>query len=347
MTISLWIVSTGFLISIATSYFISRYRGRWAVLDRPNNRSLHDKPLPRLGGIGIVTGILISAMMTYQSMIGIELIVSFLPMLFGFAIIASISILDDIYQVPVLLRLTLHITAGLLMVYGGLSINSIAIARWSINLSESVGIVFSILFIVWMTNLYNFMDGMDGLAAGMGIIGFGTFAILGYSANAWLFAQMSAVIAAVCGGFLFLNFPPAKIFMGDLGSASLGFLAAILMLWASHHNIFPLWVGVVVFSPFIIDATWTLGCRVIKGQRFWQAHQEHFYQRLCHLGWGQRRIVLSEYALMIVCSLLAIILNMINESLIQFVGLVGLLLALLALGLLVNNHEACRHKAES
>lgn len=310
MAISLRIVGTGFLVSIAASYLFSRYRGRWAVLDLPNKRSLHNTPLPRLGGVGIVAGILISAMMTYQ-LSGMQQI-SALPMLGGFAIVIGISMLDDIYQVHVLLRLTAHFAAAILMVYGGLFVSSLVITGWSIHLSVVVGIVFSILFIVWMTNLYNFMDGMDGLAAGMGVIGFGTFAILGWLASAWPFTQISASIAAACGGFLCLNYPPAKIFMGDLGAASLGFLAAVLMLWASHHNIFPLWVGVAVFSPFIVDATWTLAHRIMRGRKPWEAHREHVYQRLILVGWSHRKTLFWECVLMAICSAAALM--MVNNG---------------------------------
>ena len=215
------------------------------------------------------------------------------------------------------------------------------------HLSVSVGASLSILFIVWMTILYNFMDGMDGFAAGMGVIGFGVFAVLGGLAGAWQFAQVSAGIAAACGGFLWLNFPPAKIFMGDVGAASLGFLTAVFMLWANHQNIFPLWVGVAVFSPFIVDATWTLVSRVIRGKPPWHAHREHFYQRLVRLGWGQRRTVLGEYAVMLICSLLAVILNMTNSALIQIIGLGFVLLAYVGLGLLISDLEARRRKGET
>ncbi len=346
MAISLWIVAAGFLISGTVSYLISRYRGRWAVLDRPNQRSLHDKPLPRLGGVGIISGILVTAFMAYR-LSGSEPIWSLLPILVGFAIIIGISLLDDIYKTPALVRLTAQLAAAVLVIYGGVSVNTLGITGWSIHLSVSVGATLGILFIVWMTNLYNFMDGMDGFAAGMGVIGFGAFAILGGLAGVWQFAQVSAGIAAACGGFLWLNFPPAKLFMGDVGAASLGFLAAVFMLWANHQNIFPLWVGVAVFSPFIVDATWTLVRRVIRGKPPWAAHREHFYQRLVRLGWGHRRTVLGEYAVMLVCSLLAVILYMANSALIQIIGLGFVLLADVGLGLLIRDLEARRAMGET
>jgi UDP-N-acetylmuramyl pentapeptide phosphotransferase/UDP-N-acetylglucosamine-1-phosphate transferase len=339
MAACLWIMSIGFLSSSAAGYLISRYRGRWAVLDQPNQRSLHAKPLPRLGGVGIIYGILSTAILVWW-LDHVQHAPTLLPLLMGFAIIVCISLLDDIYKVPVILRLISHSLAAMLVIYVGLSLNILAISGWSIHPPTVVAAAFSILFIVWMTNLYNFMDGMDGLAAGMGVIGFGTFAIMGWQSGAIQFAQLSAGIAASCAGFLWLNFPPAKIFMGDNGSASLGFLAAVFMLWANHHNIFPLWVGVAAFLPFIADATWTLVRRIIRGKRFWHAHREHFYQRLLQLGWGQRKTVLSEYAVMLVCSLTAIVLNMTNRSLVQIGVLVFVLLVFIVLVFLINGLEA-------
>lgn len=95
------------------------------------------------------------------------------------------------------------------------------------------------------------------------------------------------------------NFPPARIFMGDLGSSTLGLMAASLGLWADHTGLFPLWVAVLVFSPFIVDATVTLARRIVRGERVWVAHKTHYYQRVVELGWGHRRTVLWEYVAML------------------------------------------------
>ena len=153
-----------------------------------------------------------------------------------------------------------------------------------------------------MVNLYNFMDGMDGFAAGMALIGFGCFAVLGALQGAALFATLSFVVAAASSAFLALNFPPARIFMGDVGSSVLGLLLASFSLWADREGLFPLWVSVLIFSPFIVDATVTLFLRLRRRERVWEAHRTHFYQRLARLGWGHRRTVLWEYALMLACA---------------------------------------------
>jgi hypothetical protein len=108
------------------------------------------------------------------------------------------------------------------------------------------------------------------------------------------------------GEYLLFNFPPARIFMGDAGSSLLGFLAAGLSLWGSVEGIFPLWIAVLVFSPFIVDATVTLGRRLWRRERVWEAHKSHCYQRLVQLGWGHRKTVLWEYLLMMLCSISAV-----------------------------------------
>jgi UDP-N-acetylmuramyl pentapeptide phosphotransferase/UDP-N-acetylglucosamine-1-phosphate transferase len=144
------------------------------------------------------------------------------------------------------------------------------------------------------------MDGMDGFAGGMAVIGFSTLAWLGRADPG--FATLCLIVAAASAGFLFHNFPPAKIFLGDTGSTTLGFLAAACSLWGSRVGLFPFWVALLVFSPFIVDATVTLLRRLLRGERIWEAHRTHYYQRLVLLGWGHRRTVLVEYALMLACA---------------------------------------------
>jgi UDP-N-acetylmuramyl pentapeptide phosphotransferase/UDP-N-acetylglucosamine-1-phosphate transferase len=160
----------------------------------------------------------------------------------------------------------------------------------------------ALLFLVWMINLYNFMDGMDGFAAGMAGIGFGTYALLAWQAGHMEFALGCAIIAAAAAGFLLLNFPPARLFMGDSGSTVLGLLAGVVILQAHVAGILPLWLGMLVFSPFIVDASITLTARVLRGERFWMPHKTHYYQRVVQLEWGHRRTTLAEYGLMMACS---------------------------------------------
>jgi UDP-N-acetylmuramyl pentapeptide phosphotransferase/UDP-N-acetylglucosamine-1-phosphate transferase len=223
----------------------------------------------------------------------------------GALMVAAISFLDERIGVRSLYRLIVHFFAVAVCLSGGLWLVRVELPGVSWVLSEPISIVLSLLFATWMLNLYNFMDGMDGFAGGMSVIGFGSLAMFAGLEGEYGFMGTSLVIASAAGGFLLFNFPPARIFMGDVGSSFLGLLAAALLLWGDRDDIFPLWIGVLVFSPFIVDATATLFLRMFRGERIWEAHRHHFYQRLVQLGWGHRRTVIGEYALMLACSISA------------------------------------------
>jgi UDP-N-acetylmuramyl pentapeptide phosphotransferase/UDP-N-acetylglucosamine-1-phosphate transferase len=159
----------------------------------------------------------------------------------------------------------------------------------------------AVLAVIWTTNLYNFMDGSDGLAGGMALFGFAAYAAAAWLAGDGIFAALAASIAAAAAAFLRFNFPPARVFMGDAGAIPLGFLAATLGLLGWREGYWPIWFPVLVFSPFVLDASVTLARRVLRGERFWVAHKIHYYQRLVRLGWGHRNTALAEYALMAAC----------------------------------------------
>jgi UDP-N-acetylmuramyl pentapeptide phosphotransferase/UDP-N-acetylglucosamine-1-phosphate transferase len=161
--------------------------------------------------------------------------------------------------------------------------------------------------LVWMTNLYNFMDGSDGLAGGMAVFGFGAFAMAAHLSGLGSIAVASLGIAAASAAFLVFNFPPARVFMGDAGSIPLGFLVGALGLLGWAQGAWPFWFPGVVFSPFLADATVTLLRRLFRGERIWQAHRSHYYQRLVRLGWGHRRTALAEYAVMALAAVLGVV----------------------------------------
>jgi UDP-N-acetylmuramyl pentapeptide phosphotransferase/UDP-N-acetylglucosamine-1-phosphate transferase len=271
------------------------------ILDHPNERSLHTTPTPRTGGVAIVTGILVGGVM-FAVTAG-----SRLPIAVGWlgtiaALIAVVSFFDDCRHLPIAVRLTAHIAASGLLMAASLGIGSLSLPGFTYALPAWPASILTILFTVWMVNLYNFMDGMDGFAGGMTSIGFGTLAVLGWWGGDGVFAALNVIIVGATIGFLVFNFPPAKIFMGDTGSSTLGFLAAGMALWAHVTGLVPLWISVVVFSPFIVDATVTLVRRAGQGEKVWQAHKTHYYQRLVQAGWGHRKTVLLEYGLMLACA---------------------------------------------
>ncbi|VAX10795.1 Undecaprenyl-phosphate alpha-N-acetylglucosaminyl 1-phosphate transferase [hydrothermal vent metagenome] len=290
------------LISFFLVYFLSRESSPLLILDKPNERSLHSKPTSRAGGVGILGGILFSiAVLIHMQAYPADL----MSITFGVVLIAAVSLIDDNRGVSVRYRLLVHILAAVVLMSNDFCILNLKIPFFTIELYVWVAYLFTLLLILWSVNLFNFMDGMDGFAGGMAFIGFSTFAALGYFKGVNSFAALAAIIASANAAFLPFNFPPAKIFMGDSGSSVLGFLMAAMIIWADTKNIFPLWVGILVFSPFILDATVTLLKRVVRGEKIWEAHRSHFYQRLVLIGWGHRRTVIVEYIVMLICALFA------------------------------------------
>ncbi len=255
--------------------------------DIPNDRSLHALPTPRVGGWGIVPVCLVALLCHASQM---WLIAA------GTAVLALMSQIDDRRGLPARVRFTVHFAAvaALLVVYP-------AAAPWWLL----VGVGFLML---WLINLYNFMDGADGLAGGMALFGFGAYAAAALTGGhpSVALAVSAAAAAGAAFGFLFLNFHPAKLFLGDAGSIPLGFLAGALGYWGWRAEVWPLWFPALVFSPFIADASVTLLRRLLRGEKFWQAHREHYYQRMVRSGIGHARTAIYWYLVMFGAVLLAL-----------------------------------------
>lgn len=261
-----------------------RSRAAAMVLDHPNQRSLHTAPTPRIGGIGMLAGI--GAAAAYAAATYADVSVD-LRVLIALALLIAISLLDDVRSIGVRWRMLTHLVSA------GLAASAIvhdAHGLWATLVAT--------LAIAWMTNLYNFMDGSDGLAGGMAVCGFGTYGIAALWAGDPAFAALNLSVAAAAAGFLIYNYPPARVFLGDAGSIPLGFLAAVCALAGWQRGAWPWWFGTVVFSPFVVDATLTLLKRLTRGAKIWQAHREHYYQRLVQAGWGHRKTLLAEFGLM-------------------------------------------------
>lgn len=302
-----------FLISMLLTWYLSRPQAFIYIIDIPNERSLHQHPTPLNGGIAILVAFILTSAATY--LIYVPQQGDSLWICLSGLVVAAISLLDDYRSVAAKYRLLVHVFAAFLLLFQtDWWITSIDFAGVHLALSAIWQIALSLLFVIWMINLYNFMDGMDGFAGGMAVMGFGSFALLGWFANDMLFTTLSLLITSAAGGFLVFNFPPARIFMGDVGASSLGLFAAAFSLWGNQAGIFPLWIAVLLFSPFIVDATVTLLKRVWRGEKVWQAHRTHYYQRLVQLGWGHKRTVLYEYGLMFACALSAIFTNFLSPA---------------------------------
>ena len=299
---NVWLWSAAAIALVVTALLVRRFcdpSSKLYLLDHPNERSLHSHPTPRSGGVAIVTGVGVGISVVWVA-VGVP--TEFGWLLAGAGLVALLSFMDDRRGISVVTRFVAHVVGAGLVTFGAKLSLSVLLPGLGPVVPAWLGAAIMLLFLVWMINLYNFMDGMDGFAGGMAVFGFGSFALLGFMAGHLPLASISLVIAAAAGGFLLFNFPPARIFMGDAGSATLGLLAGGLSLWGTQDGVFPFWIALLVFSPFIVDATVTLLRRLARRERVWEAHRTHYYQRLVQSGWGHRRTVLAEYALMLACS---------------------------------------------
>ncbi len=258
--------------------------GSWLhFLDHPNERSLHATPIPRTGGVGVMAGVAVAGLLAGLAG-GLDRVAG--AALAGALVLAALGLIDDRRSLPARVRLLAQVLAA-----GGF----VAVLAPA---GGAAVVALGVLGLVWMANLYNFMDGSDGLAGGMAVLGFGTLAAAAALAGHTALALLCAGIAAAAAGFLCFNFHPARIFMGDAGSVPLGFLAGALGLAGPEAGAWPLWFAPLAFSPFIVDATVTLLRRALRGEKVWQAHRSHFYQRLVRMGVGHRATALRAYVLM-------------------------------------------------
>jgi UDP-N-acetylmuramyl pentapeptide phosphotransferase/UDP-N-acetylglucosamine-1-phosphate transferase len=267
------------LVTLVLTRFLISSKVANKVQDLPNERSLHSIPVVRIGGVGLMAGVLSGWAFILPSLAWWVV----LPLL----ILFLVSMLDDLRGLSVRYRLFVHIVGAWLLVLG------CGLAEQSIPLG-----IMAMLLTIWSINLYNFMDGSDGLAGGMALIGFGIYGIAAMLANDISFAMANFSISAAALSFLYFNFYPARIFMGDAGSIPLGFLVAAFGIWGWQGGMWPAWFPFLVFSPFVLDATVTLFRRGFRREKIWQAHREHYYQRMVQMGMGHRNTAIIEYIVM-------------------------------------------------
>jgi len=300
LVVALCVVVAG--VAAGLTYSFGR-PGAWlSVLDLPNERSLHQRPTPRTGGLAILAAVA-GGWLALFALVGGSAEVCWIAG--GALSIAVISFADDRGGVSARCRLLVHLLGAASLLAGGLAIQRVPVPGGG-ELGEVAGVVLTVGFVVWMTNLYNFMDGMDGFAGGMSVSGFGSLGVALWLHGDRPMGAASILVAAGALGFLRYNFPPARIFLGDIGAAPLGYLAAALALHGDRSGALPLWAACVVFSPFVVDATVTLVRRAVRGERVWQAHRTHYYQRLVTSGWSHRRTVLCEYVAMLTGGVVAL-----------------------------------------
>jgi len=285
---------------------------RLRIMDRPGSRSSHTTPTPRTGGMAILLGALVGLSLQAQPTL------AFVVATVVGALITAISFLDDIITIRPLPRLALHFgVTSIILILIGLELPALGLPYARTPLPPIAGYAVAILFVVGFTNFFNFMDGINGIGAAQGIWGGLTLAILlawGHIAadkagNSFLYA---AAIAGGCLGFLPHNFPKARLFMGDIGSTTIGFVLAVLTLIGARHTAIrgePMpWVCFVLpLGVFLYDATFTLLKRIVRRENFLKAHREHHYQLLVRCGWSHTQVTGLQMGLMTLCSIAALV----------------------------------------
>jgi UDP-N-acetylmuramyl pentapeptide phosphotransferase/UDP-N-acetylglucosamine-1-phosphate transferase len=272
------------------------YQKKEGWLDKPNDRSLHDTPVPRLGGIGIWSGVAVGTVITcnmLQQIIDIYCLVAAILLFF-------VALLDDRKTLPPWMRLLAQFFAATLAVFGAKLYVGWEVAAW-------IWPLVGILVLLWGINLYNFMDGIDGFAGMMAVIGFFALAILGLLHGQISFLFLCSLLIAASAGFLYFNFPPAKIFMGDSGSTVMGFAMVAVSITGWKQGIYPFWIPLVIFSPFWVDATATLLMRLYRREKVWLPHRQHFYQRCVLAGYSHRQVTMAYGSIMLLCSVSSVV----------------------------------------
>lgn len=291
-----------FLTGVARAFALSH-----GVLDVPNDRSSHSTPTPSGGGVAIVASTIAAAsVLSWRGLLDMPL---YLALCGGGLAIAAVGFLDDRRSLPAGIRLAAHLGAALwaLFCLGGLP--SLCIGHWTVHFGW-VGYVLGALGIGWTLNLFNFMDGIDGIAAAEAafIVWGGTLlAVAGGSGTGA--CAMGLAAGAACCGFLRWNWPPAKIFMGDVGSGYLGYLIGVLALASARENAVALLVWLILGGVFFSDATVTLVRRSLRGERVHEAHRTHAYQLLARR-WHSHRsatgaVVIVNLAWLLPCAAVA------------------------------------------
>jgi len=295
------------------------------IMDRPDHRTLHIGAVPRGGGLVIISALILALLIAAFSS-GRTLFFACLALLvLGWA---ALSWSDDKYGLSPRKRLLIQIL---------LCFSTVAAFGWvdqvfGVNIGL-IGVIVSLIGVLWMANLYNFMDGIDGLAAAQTIVASTTLGFWFYMAGDTPMALVCLTLAAASYGFILHNWCPAKIFMGDVGSISIGaFFGTLIIIGTNRHEISVLnFLG--LFAVFVLDSSLTIIRRCIKGEKIWLPHRQHYYQRLATAGYSHSQIAISAIILMIICSLLAT-LSVAYHDMIVF-SILGILITLIATLILV------------
>ena len=270
-----WLIPAVAVVSLMLTAVLRRYALARSIVDIPNARSSHSIPTPRGGGIAIVLAfLLVLPFLGWAQLVAVPLLVAIGG---AGALVAVVGFMDDHGHIAARWRLLGHFFAAAWALFwlGGLP----PFMLFGLNVDFGwFGYILAAFYLVWMLNLYNFMDGIDGIASVEAISACSGACVLcwlnGFDNLMWV----PGVLAMAVAGFLFWNFPPARIFMGDAGSGFLGVVLGVISIQASWIAPQLLWAWLILLGVFIVDATFTLIRRLVRGDKIYEAHRSHAYQ---------------------------------------------------------------------
>ena len=288
-------------VAIILTPIIRKIALELGIVDKPGGRKVHRQNMPTLGGIAIAAGFFVGTVIIFHAIPGAmeRFLVNFNGLCIGSAIVIILGIIDDIKPLKAKLKFVVQIIAASVLIATGFVVEEITIPFFGKVPLGYLGIIFSMLWIVGITNAINLLDGLDGLAAGVtGIASFFMF-LAAVDQHSYVIAFLSFALCGACAGFLPFNFYPAKIFMGNPGSMFLGFVLSAISIvsFQKSTTAITLFIPVIALGVPIIDTSLAIVRRLAKKKRIFQADKEHIHHKILFREESQRRAVLSLYFL--------------------------------------------------
>lgn len=292
-----------FVVALVATPLVKRLAIKIGATDKPDYRKVHSKLMPRLGGLAIVIGMALGLLFLRPNSL------YFLPIVIGALIIITIGVLDDKFVLPARIKFFGQLLAALVPVLAGMNIDHVGLPFGGDLQLGIFAYPVTILWIIGITNAINLMDGLDGLAGGVSVIGLSTILVMAVVDQQFFIMSMAAVLIGSIIGFLIHNFHPAKIFMGDTGALFLGYMIAVLSVLGFFKSLatFSLLIPILILAVPIFDTLFAIIRRIMKGQKISAPDKSHLHHCLLALGFSHRVTVIIIYSLSAVFGLTAIV----------------------------------------
>ncbi len=320
--------ASAFAITLVMTPFAKWLSLKCGAIDYPKDRGVHKKPMPRMGGVAIVLGFVVTALLVFhfeQSMNRRQ----FLGFIIGALMIAGLGMVDDMKNLPAKLKFCVQIFAALIVIMSG---TKIQVVLWPVTAYlQKFSVPITLVWIVGVTNAVNLIDGLDGLAAGVTSIAALSLMVLCVMTGSTTAVMLTAALAGACLGFLPRNFNPAEIFMGDTGSTFLGFVLAVTSILGvfKGYALLAMIVSVLCVGLPVFDTICAMLRRIAKNQPIMQPDRGHLHHKLIDRGFSQRQAVLIMYTISLLLGILAIFISFKESGTIVVVVLTFIVLCLI------------------